>query len=63
MSKEHEHNFVAEKITTRTPTAIYLGSEQRRETHDTIKETIVLFCTKCGESKKLTVQKEEQSNV
>ncbi len=48
MSKEHEHNFVAEKYNVQELKSIYVGNS--RYTSEVLKnERVLLFCTKCGE--------------
>jgi len=48
MSKEHEHNFVAETYEVQELSNVYVGN--KRYASEILKhQRVLLFCTKCGE--------------
>lgn len=53
MSKEHEHNFVAEKRQYQELANKYLG-DSKYQSATLVHEEIIIFCTKCGESKNIS---------
>lgn len=58
MSKEHEHNFVAETYTVQESKSMYMGNSEYQTAILNI-EKVLLFCTKCGEKVEQATKPEE----
>ena len=58
MSKEHEHNFVAERYTVQESRSMYMGN-YKYQTAILDIEKVLLFCTKCGEKIEEATQNKE----
>ena len=60
MSKEHEHNFVAEKYQVQEYVHEY-ASGGKYDTAILSHQRVMLFCTKCGETRSVSVDEDDKS--
>lgn len=61
MSKEHEHNFVAEKYTVQESSDVYVGNSRYQSVILDVQK-VLLFCTKCGEKIESELKNEKDSD-